>query len=621
MYSNRVLPVLHMQTSPSVTSIKTGAWVIYAVISLSLLAPPIANWSQFSPANTRTSLWVSLGSLIFMIVLAVYHKKGRLPILGWKPLALLMAASLFLTLITCPFTVIEPCMIPASTLILATTLSVCWLLLRRHCFILLLPILFIGMMELGSYLQYHTILNSMVLTEAFECAKDELMVYVTPNNITGIILGWLVLGAAAYGFTRFFRQQHWKNILGTVVCFAGLMGVFFPLIPTCSPSCSRVSAVGTYKRISRALKETRRDIDETVKEFAALPSPAEKPSSLPTLKGNEGCIIVLHIGESVRADRLGCNGYPRNTTPNLSRNPRLITWKRCISAAGTTVPSIPVILTNARRCRKYDHNAGEEMMASCGSVMHLFKANGFEIHSFFGALSRQSIRADRMLRLLTSASDHKYYTKDDVQYSVHQIQECLKQRQNQNLFLLINNEGSHAMFYMYDQENPPFTPSMHSAQAASSHKEAVCNAYDNTIHYTDKFVHRVLQALEGRPYVYVYVSDHGEYLGDYGGTWGRGRVGSEYGFYHSTQACAVGAFAICSKEYEALNPAFAKAAAQLKSSSRMTIGHEHFFHTLLGLVGMQTPYYQPELDLCSPQAREYDGLQPDDWPDYLSLDK
>ncbi len=582
----------------------------------------MVHWSQFSPDNTRGSLWVSL--LVFILFLAglyLNNKKKWLPLPGWRPMTKLIGLSLVLTLITCPFTTIVPALIPHSTLTLAVIFGVSWLLIKRYSLIILLPLMLIGLLEHGAYIQYKTVLNSMVLTEAYNCSKEELLVYATIPNISLIILSCFILGGVGYAAARILRTIDKKSLLSSSICLLAIMGIFFPMIPTSCPSCSRISVPGTYKRITKAVKETLKASDATAKELEALPSPAEKPSSLPTLKGDEGCVIVLHMGESIRADRLGFNGYPRNTTPNLSQEPRLITWKHCISSAGATVPSLPVILTNGRRSNNHDGTEDPAMMATCGSVMYLFKANGFAMHSFFGSLNNQSIRADQVLRVLVKASDVKHYTGGDVQDSVKQIQECLQTTGKQNVFILINNEGSHAPFSMYDQKNPPFQPSMHTFQAASSHEEAVRNAYDNTIHYTDKFVHNVLQVLKGRPFVYLYVSDHGEYLGDYGGTWGRGRVGSESGFYHSTQASAVGAFAICSQEYEDMHPNFRKAAEQLKSTTSMTIGHEHIFHTLLGLVGMQSPYYIAELDLCSPQVQEYTGPQPSDWPDYLKLDK
>lgn len=42
----------------------------------------------------------------------------------------------------------------------------------------------------------------------------------------------------------------------------------------------------------------------------------------------------------------------------------------------------------------------------------------------------------------------------------------------------------------------------------------------------------------------------------------------------------------------------------------MRTGHEHLFHILLGIMGIQTNYYIPSLDLSSSQIRPYSGPQP-----------
>ncbi len=42
----------------------------------------------------------------------------------------------------------------------------------------------------------------------------------------------------------------------------------------------------------------------------------------------------------------------------------------------------------------------------------------------------------------------------------------------------------------------------------------------------------------------------------------------------------------------------------------MTVGQEHVFHTLLGLFGVQTPWYNPLLDLTRPGALPYSGPRP-----------
>lgn len=599
----------------------TGSRIIMCLLAVALLLPLCANYSVYTPYRlpSAASWWGSLITLIASGAFIIFNrKKGWLTLPTPGKLAALLGMAFFLTLITCPFTYSESELFFHSAAAFVCVVVTFWLILRGFSFILLIPLMVIGMLEAGSYIQYKSMLNSMILMEALECSKEEFMVYITPRNVTLIIVGLAVIGVSSYMLNRLLRSIPKRALLGTVLCTGCIFYMMYPFVPNSCTTLSKVGINGAFKRTTQSYRDMKQAAKADAQLMAALPSPADKPSSLSTLQGNEGCIIVMHIGESVRADRVHFNGYQRNTTPYLSTVPNLISWKRCIAASGLTVTSLHVLLTNGRRAEGgiYGEPA-DELRATCGSVLDLYKANGFDVHCFLGALNTQSIRGDRALRALTKAAKKRYFTGGDVMDSPEQIKQCLQNNNKQNLLLFINNEGSHLPFRMYNRDEPPFTPSAPILQPSSEHEESVRNAYDNTIHYTDSFIQRVLQALEGRPYVYLYVSDHGEYLGDYGGTWGRARVGAEKGFFHSTQAAAVAAFAICSPEFEALNPQFAQAVQQLKNSASMMIGHEHYFHTLLGLIGLQSPYYKPELDLCSPDAKPYSGPAPSDWPDYL----
>ena len=69
-------------------------------------------------------------------------------------------------------------------------------------------------------------------------------------------------------------------------------------------------------------------------------------------------------------------------------------------------------------------------------------------------------------------------------------------------------------------------------------------------------------------------------------------------------------FVLYSPEFAALRPHFNKSLEQLRANSRLTVAHEHIFHTLLGLFGVTTPYYDGTLDLTSPAVQSYTGPQP-----------
>lgn len=597
-----------------------GTLILLGVYVASLLVPLCVGIDQYSFTNLPggASWWGSLGVLILgVVLLMINRKKHWLCLPPAKPLAALLGICLLLTILTAPHVAIEPEITFHCFAFLLALCCLAWLLLRKFCVIILLPLLLLGIFETGAYYSYKVLYNSVILAEALECSKTELLTYVTVTNITLLIAAFALIGGLLYLLCRVLGSMSKRSVAGLLVFVAASVYLLLPFVPYTCSSFSQVGFAGTYKRVNRMFKDLKRAKNSTTSMLANLPSPADKPSSIPALSGEDGCVVVFHIGESVRGDRCGYSGYSRNTTPHLSANPHLVYWKRCVASTSLTISSLAVLLTDARRGTAYIRSGEEGMNASCGSVLDLFKANGFAVHCFQGALHRQSLRADSVLRLLTSACDARHSTQEDVMESVDQIKDCLQKTGKRNLFILVNNEGSHAPFYMYDQKNPPFTPSLHVWSPTSNDEDAVRNAYDNTIHYTDLFVHRVLQQLKGRPFVYVYVSDHGEYLGDYDGTWGRARASSQKAFFHQTQGAGVSAFVVTSPEFESLHPRLAGAVAQLRKSQHLTIGHEHFFHTLLGLVGVETPYYQAKLDLCSPEAEAYTGPQPSDWPDYL----
>lgn len=599
---------------------KTSRWII-GVFSLGLMLPLIFNAEQFAPFDLQggASWWASSALLIVAILFLKYNNKKKwllLPAPG--KLLTLLGICLLLALLTAPHVYSEPEMSIHCMVFLTIAICLLWLLLRQFCLILLVPLLIAAALETGAFILYKVLFNSMVLAETLECSREELMTYATATNISLLIASILILALILYVLCRLLKTIPLRATGGTALLLAVILYILYPFVPNSSSSFSQLGVIGTCKRINRTIKDLKRASNSTTEMLENLPSPAAKPSSLPHLKENDGCIVIFHIGESVRADRCGFNGYKRNTTPHLSTNPHLISWKRCIAAAPLTVASVAVLLTDARRDQDFIKKEEPQLRATCGSVIELFKANNFAVHCFHGALSRQSLRMDKVMRMLTAACDKRHYTHDNVMESIDQIGQCIQQSAKRNMFFLINNEGSHSPFYMYDQENPPFTPSLHVLSPDPSYFDDVNNAYDNCLHYTDLFVHRVLQQLEGRPYIYIYVSDHGEYLSEYDGTWGRARATDDRNFFHQTQeGCGVCAFAITSPQFEALHPHFKQAIAQLRQSRQLTIGHEHFFHTLLGVVGLQSDYYSPSLDLCSPQVKPYTGPQPEIWPEHL----
>lgn len=483
-----------------------------------------------------------------------------------------------------------------------------WSLLRYWSLLFWVPFLAIEFLQFIGFHQYGSRINSLVLAETFEASREEAAAYLTPLNLCLMVP--LVLLVAFFGWmlVRLFRHRTRLELANTGLLFCGLCALFASCLRPGGQTVNYYWPACEVPEIVCAVSEAFTINEATINQVEKLESPADKLSSISTLQGQEGVVFVLHIGESVRADRMSVNGYSRPTTPFLaSCGQHLINFPTCISAACDTCQAQIAILTDGRR-RIFDTTPG--MQPTTGSVLDFFAKHDFTVYSFFGRRCAAKLKYDRVVRILTRRSEARFNAPGYPWTSVDQMQSVLAEQGGQkNLLFFINNEGSHTPFNHYDAANPPFTPTVASFQNPAAQAQEVNNAYDNTVHYTDEFFRRVAELLKGRPFVYLYISDHGEYLG-HDNRWGRAFLGENSTLYHAGDGCKVGMFVLYSPEFAALHPHFAKSLEQLRANSRMTVGHEHIFHTVLGLFGISSEYYAPALDLTTPAAQPYTGPQP-----------
>ncbi len=489
-------------------------------------------------------------------------------------------------------------------------LCLLWALLRHYALLFWIPFAFVEMVQIGAFRQYGIHINRPhVLAEMFVASRDEIMAYLTPYNVSLMFMVLLLSCGLAWAQKSLLRRVPRLPLANMGVLSLLLAGGVLAVSSPEDMSEHNLWPVYEACMIPANIRGANL-LNDQMEQFAkTLPSPADKPSSLSTLQGQEGLVVVLHIGESVRADRMSLNGYEnkgRSTTPWLcsqQQTKALINYSDCISSAPHTCDALITLLTDARR--NFAHS-NPDYAARAGSVLDLFAANRFTVYSCFGHLSRQVMKYGAVSAALTKASRECFNAPGNPQTIIPTIGKVLADNPQENLVLFVNNEGSHVPFSYYEPDKAPFLPADPCLSNPEAHARAVNNAYDNTIHYTDEFVRRVVETLRGRPFVYIYVSDHGEYLG-HDGFWGRGAVTERY---HSTSGCRVGMFVISSPEFEALHPHFARAVQNLRDHADMTVGHEHLYHTLLGLVGIESPYYNSALDLSGEKPEPYTGPQP-----------
>ena len=220
-------------------------------------------------------------------------------------------------------------------------------------------------------------------------------------------------------------------------------------------------------------------------------------------------LVVLVIGESVRSDHLGINGYARNTTPKLAAlGPELLSFRDVVARANWTEAAVPGILAWPLPAEQ-----GRQRRAS---LPHTFKEAGFGTAWLSNQEPFPFASGADVAEFATNTRDYHFRKDVDLlpQLTSYVRQAGLRQ------FVVLHMAGSHIPYEeRYDAQARTFVPTMRdlgigAPRAADS--AAVVNSYDNTIVELDNFLHRIIGVLqaESRPAVLVYTSDHGENLFD-----------------------------------------------------------------------------------------------------------
>lgn len=216
-------------------------------------------------------------------------------------------------------------------------------------------------------------------------------------------------------------------------------------------------------------------------------------------------IVVLIIGESVRADHLALNGYSRNTTPMLrSYGSELISFKDVAASANYTLSAVPNLVTLP-------------IHSSYATLVQTFKEAGFKTAWFSNQESGWFGEVADISDFASSSFD--FHLRKDT--GLLPRFECFVRQGGTKQFIVLHMNGSHFPYEeRYDADSRVFTPTltdigMHD-EPHSEQKIATINSYDNTIIEMDKFLARVISILasEKNPAVMLFTSDHGENLFD-----------------------------------------------------------------------------------------------------------
>ena len=152
------------------------------------------------------------------------------------------------------------------------------------------------------------------------------------------------------------------------------------------------------------------------------------------------------------------------------------------------------------------------------------------------------------------------------------------------VLIVLHTSTSHGPEYYakYPKEFEQFTPVCTTVEMSKAKRSELINAYDNTILYTDYLLHSVIEVLreiDGVRSTMIFVSDHGESLGE----------GNRYMHGMPIAMAPKEQYEIpfivwCSDTEQSIKP--------LKK-----VGHYHVFHSVLNFLSIESPIYDESLNI------------------------
>ena len=309
-------------------------------------------------------------------------------------------------------------------------------------------------------------------------------------------------------------------------------------------------------------------------------------------------VIVLVVGETARAHNFGLNDYARQTTPRLAEASDLIAFQEVTACGTSTAISVPCMFSDLTR-----EEFSPRKARARDNLLDVLERAGFAVTWFDNNTScngvcgnRPELRADPQEQAALCPEGAPCFDGAIFERMWTQLSTI-----NQDMVVVMHMLGSHGPGYhlRYPAEFERFTPVCRETDFALCSRDEIVNAYDNSILYTDYLVAETISRLAARTdqldVGMLYVSDHGESLGENGL------------FLHAIP------YSVAPLDQLRVPMVFwssdglvARMGLDLgcvRQQTHKPLSHDHFFHSVLGLLDITLPAKRDELDIfgsCMP---------------------
>lgn len=419
---------------------------------------------------------------------------------------------------------------------------------------------------------------------------------VTFSIIIHVII-WGVLPSILIFWVQLKPSRFWTALFVNIGVFCLCIALAVGLLLTNFKSYASIfrenkDFMGSHQpgaALTGIIRHTKRELE--VKNVVAAPVGTDAIRGPDMVRATKPVLTVIVVGETARAMNFSLNGYERNTNAYMEKK-EIVNFSNVSSCGTATAVSMPCMFSKFDRTSySYANGVGNE------NLLDVLSHAGIAVEWWDNNTGDKKIAARIETRSLARRKNQEFCASGECMDGI--FRDELQQYTatlTKDTVLVLHLIGSHGPTYYlrYPEEFETFKPACRTAEFKNCSTQEITNSYDNTILYTDYVLSQLVDVLgnqEGLLTSLLYVSDHGESLGESG----LYLHGAPYFMAPDTQT-KVPMILWISPSYQ---DQFKIDQACLEGISDDPFSHANLFHSVLGLLDIEVDVRDDSLDIIS----------------------
>jgi lipid A ethanolaminephosphotransferase len=452
----------------------------------------------------------------------------------------------------------------------------------------------------GAY-YFGVIFNTDMMTNIFETTSSEASSYANPKLFIMLFLTAIVPCAYLAWVNIIYRPLRYEIMAKAIVLV--IAAVIIALIGALYYK--------DFASISRNNQKIVKDIVPTYfigstykyvkKRYFTTPLPYTPIGVDATREPEkEKYLTVFLVGETARTQNYQWNGYNRPTNAYTIDIPNVFAFQDVASCGTATAVSLPCMFSflgqDAYSREKFDAQDNVVDVLKRAGIAVTWVDNNTGCKGICENV--ESFGADEYVPVDCEGED----CMDDIFINI--LDKKIRNLGGKDGIIFMHLIGSHGPTYYkrYPRDHAKFLPDCQTSDLQQCTDEQITNSYDNTILYTDYVMAELIKRLQQESDTYhtslVYVSDHGESLGENGIY----LHGMPYSIAPIEQRRVP--FMVWLSDKMIAHKKIDTACLQ-KSLTNGGYSHDNIAPTILNLMDVDTNAYHPEKDLlraCSEES-------------------